>query len=142
MSKINENENMDVNTNLTTDRNDPGFWRDAWQQLRLVFYLLTDSEVPFYLKLVPFLSFIYLLWPLDFISVVPVVSGLDDITILLVGAKVFIELAPQHVVIKHLNYIREQDGYAPIEEDIKSQMPGDDQDIIEGQIIIEEKDPA
>ena len=131
---------MNSNTNFSSDRNDPGFWRDAWQQLRLVFYLLTDPDVPFYLKLLPFLSILYLLWPLDLISVVPVVSGLDDITILLVGAKVFIELAPQPIVIKHLNFIREQDGFSPIVEYGKNQGQDDEQEIIEGEIIIDEKD--
>ena len=144
MSNNSENETMNVSANISADRKDPGFWRDAWQQARLVFYLLTDSEVPFYLKLLPFLSFLYLLSPIDLIpaAIVPVVGTLDDITILLVGAKVFVELAPQHVVIKHLNHIRAQDGYSPIAEDFQENMPVDDQDIIEGEIIIEEKDPV
>ena len=143
MSNKSENDNMNASAEINSDRNDPGFWRDAWQQARLVFYLLTDSEVPFYLKLLPFLSVLYLLSPIDLIpaAIVPVVGTLDDITILLVGSKIFIELAPQHVVIKHLNYIRVQDGYSPIEEDYEN-LTDDDQDIIEGEIIIEEKDPA
>lgn len=144
MSNDSENETMNASANISTNRNDPGFWRDAWQQARLVFYLLTDAEVPFYLKLLPFLSFLYFLSPIDLIpaAIMPVVGSLDDITILLVGAKVFVELAPQHVVIRHLNHIRAQDGYSPIAEDSQENMPDDDQDIIEGEIIIEEKDPA
>lgn len=145
MTENSENENMNPNTSLATDRKDPSFWREAWQQIRLVFYLLKDKEVPFYLKLLPFASLLYFLSPVDLIPGVlfPIVGSLDDITILLVGTKVFIELAPQHVVIKHLNTIRAQDGYSAIEEDFKNQMSANEsKNIIEGEIIFEEKDPT
>jgi uncharacterized membrane protein YkvA (DUF1232 family) len=133
MTENSENEKMSANTNISTDRRDPSFWREAWQQARLVFYLLRDPEVPFYLKFVPFVAFLYLLWPFDLLPAIPV----DDITFLLVGGKVFIELAPQHVVIKHLNAIREKDGYSPLEEESKDAKPSkEDQQIIEGEIII------
>lgn len=138
MNESGENNNMTANTASTNDRRDPGFWREAWQQARLVFYLLRDPEVPFYLKFVPFLAVLYLLWPLDLLPTVP----LDDITFLLVGGKVFIELAPQHVVVKYLNIIREKDGYAPIDDDNLINNSKSDQDIIEGEIVIEEKDPT
>ena len=56
--------------------------------------------------------------------------------VLLVGAKVFIELAPQHVVIKHLNRIRETEGYSPIEEpEIKMGTAVSNDNVIEGEII-------
>lgn len=109
--KNNKVENMSADSILPINRNDPGFWRDAWQQARLVLHLLRDSDVPFYLKLMPFLTLIYLISPIDLLP-----GGFDDATILLVGAKVFIELVPQHVVIKHLNRIRQAEGYDPIEE--------------------------
>ncbi|MBL1130967.1 MAG: hypothetical protein D8M54_21040 [Chloroflexi bacterium] len=132
-----ENEMKPMNTTisaLSTDRRDPGFWREAWQQARLVFRLLFDREVPFYLKFLPFLAVFYVIWPIDLLPTVP----LDDITVLLVGAKVFIELAPQHVVVKHLNQIRAADGYDPIEEpgmEKGTAVTGDDIKIIEGEII-------
>ena len=135
MAEQNNKEPMTMNTTtaLTTDRRDPGFWREAWQQARLVLRLLFDREVPFYLKFLPFLAVFYVIWPIDFLPTVP----LDDVTILLVGAKVFIELAPQHVVIKHLNQIRAADGYSPIEEPgvEKDTAVSDDINIIEGEIV-------
>lgn len=132
MTNKEEQTPMNTTTALSTDRRDPGFWREAWQQARLVFYLLLDREVPFYLKFLPFLAVFYVLWPLDLLPSLP----LDDVTVLLVGAKVFIELAPQHVVLKHLNRIREAEGFSPIEEseiDAGTAVPNDH--IIEGEII-------
>ena len=100
---------------IAEKRNDPGFFREAWQQVRLVYYLLRDPEVPFYLKLLPFTAVLYLLWPVDILTdFVPVLGQLDDLTALLVSSKVFIEMAPQHVVVRHMDQIRTADGYDPI----------------------------
>jgi uncharacterized membrane protein YkvA (DUF1232 family) len=98
-------------------RKDPGFFRDVWQQARLVYYLLRDPEVPFYLKLVPFAAVIYLLWPVDFLpDLVPVLGQLDDLTALLVSSKVFIEMAPPHVVARYMEQIRVSDGFSATED--------------------------
>lgn len=94
-----------------------GFWREVWQQTRLVFRLLRDPEVPIYLKVVPFIGLFYVIMPIDFISdFVPVMGQLDDLTALIVGAKVFIELAPTHVVDRLMQEIRIQDGYETVIE--------------------------
>jgi len=134
---------MNVETTLTTNRHDPKFLREAWQQVRLVFYLLRDPEVPFFLKLLPFMAVLYLLWPIDLITdVLPFFGQLDDLTALLVGGKVFIELAPQHVVIKHLNSIREKDGYDPlsdVEVDMKTAVDNVTESIVIDGEVIEEK---
>lgn len=95
-------------------RKDPGFFREVWQQIRLVYYLLRDPEVPFYLKLVPFVAVVYLFWPVDFLpDILPFLGQLDDFTALLVGSKVFIELAPPHVVARYMDEIRAADGFGP-----------------------------
>jgi len=95
-------------------RTDPGFFREVWQQARLVYALLRDPEVPFYLKLLPFTAVLYLLFPFDLIpDLLPGLGQLDDLTVLFVGAKVFVELAPPHVVARHLDQIRKSDGFSP-----------------------------
>lgn len=95
-------------------RKDPGFFREAWQQARLVYHLLRDRDVPFYLKLVPFVAVVYILWPVDFLpDLVPFLGQLDDLTALLVGSKVFIELAPPHIVARYMDEIRTADGFGP-----------------------------
>lgn len=114
---------MEMDSSLTKENlnkkqvKDPGFFRELWQQVRLVFYLLRDPDVPFYLKFLPFLSVVYLLWPLDFVTdIAPVLGQLDDFAILLAGFKIFIELAPPDVVARHLDTIRVKDGFAPLAE--------------------------
>lgn len=129
MNKEIRKTDMDTTTTLADNRRDPGFWREVWQQARLVFSLLGDREVPFYLKILPFLTLIYLVSPIDLFP-----GGFDDMTVLLVGGKVFIELAPQHVVVKHLNAIRLRDGYGTIEE-AEAATAVENEIIIEGEII-------
>lgn len=110
-------EKQDMESALTTQQKDPGFWREVWQQMRLVVRLLRDPEVPFYLKFVPFVGLLYLVFPFDFVTdFAPIIGQLDDITALIVGAKVFIELAPPTVVARHLHEIRVADGYESVVE--------------------------
>ncbi|GJM40627.1 MAG: hypothetical protein DHS20C20_09090 [Ardenticatenaceae bacterium] len=107
---------MNIET-IAGKRNDPGFFREVWQQARLVYFLLRDPEVPFYLKLLPFTAVIYLLWPFDLLpDMVPVLGQLDDLTALLVSSKVFIELAPPHVVSRYMDEIQMHDGFAGADE--------------------------
>lgn len=101
---------------LNNKAKQPGFWREIWQQARLVVRLVRDPEVPFYLKFLPFLAVAYVLFPLDLISdFVPLLGQVDDGMVLLVGSKLFIELSPRTAVNRHMQAIREQDGYAPDE---------------------------
>lgn len=117
-------------------RKDPGFFREVWQQARLVYYLLRDPAVPFYLKLLPFAAVIYLLWPVDFLpDLLPFVGQLDDLTAILVSSKVFIEMAPPHVVARYMAQIRTADGYGPEDEmkekiiiDPQPDLPGNEKD--------------
>ena len=108
-----------MKSELSTKMKEVGFWREILHQIRLVFYLVRDPEVPFYLKLLPFIGFVYLLSPIDLVPDVFVGLGqLDDLTVLLVGSKIFIELAPPHLVAKHRQAIRASDGFAN-SDDIK-----------------------
>lgn len=112
MSEKAEKE-KNMNAKAETLKKDFGFWRDLWQQARLVYALLRDPDVPIYLKVIPFTAVIYLLVPLDLIPDFALGLGqLDDLTAILVLSKVFIELAPQRLVDYHLNQIRVQDGLA------------------------------
>lgn len=86
---------------------DLGFFAELWRQVRLVFYLIKDRDVPIYLKLLPFLGIFYILFPIDFITdFVPVLGQLDDLTIMVIGLKVFIEMAPTQVVERYLTQMR------------------------------------
>jgi uncharacterized membrane protein YkvA (DUF1232 family) len=98
-----ENEMNAAQHPLAVDKTDLNFWQEFWSQLRLVWFLFWDRDVPIYLKLLPVLAIIYALSPIDLIPDVIIGLGqLDDLTMLLVGGKVFIELAPPQVVARHL----------------------------------------
>jgi uncharacterized membrane protein YkvA (DUF1232 family) len=112
MKEEKSSSNREVDSILAEKVEEAGFWREIWQQLRLVYYLLRDPEVPFYLKLLPFAGIVYLLFPFDLLTdFAPVLGQVDDITALLISSKVFIELAPPAVVARHMQAIREQDGF-------------------------------
>lgn len=129
---------------------EPGFWREMWQHSRLVMRLMRDREVPFYLKILPVAGLGYALFPFDLLpDLMPVIGQLDDVTALLVSSKLFIELAPPSVVARHLQSIRESDGYvAFVPEDSPSLTSADDelaQAIIidvEHEVVVEKNEEA
>lgn len=100
-------EVADKNKSATDNLKNTGFLSELWRQVRLVFYLLKDREVPIYLKVLPVIGILYTLFPIDIITdFVPVLGQLDDLTILLIGAKVFIEMAPPQVVARYMAQMR------------------------------------
>jgi uncharacterized membrane protein YkvA (DUF1232 family) len=107
---IEQEENQEsMDSTLTKNLSDQGFWREMWHQIKLAWYLFKSPEVPLYLKVLPALAIIYVLIPTDLIpDVFPVIGQLDDLTALIVGAKVFIELAPQDVVNRRIRSMRPQ----------------------------------
>lgn len=136
MSEKEENT-MESHNELTTQENQPGFMSELWQQARLLYRLFLDPEVPIYIKLLPVAALAYLIFPFDFLpDVIPGFGQLDDLTILIVGAKMFIELAPQDVVDRYLDEMRA--GYkARNSNENEDDNGAGDQDIIDG-IIVEE----
>lgn len=122
-----------MESTLTTDVKDDGFWKEIWRQVRLVWHLLRSPEVPIYLKLVPLAAVIYALIPTDLVpDFLPVLGQLDDVTALLVGAKVFIELSPQDAVARHVQAMRNQ--ASPPEVDDGTAAPAGD---IDAAIVID-----
>lgn len=86
---------------------DPGFFGELWEQARLVYYLMRDPNVPIFLKTLPFVGLVYFFFPFDFITdLVPVVGQLDDITLMIIGSKIFIEMAPPPVVAHYIRQMR------------------------------------
>jgi uncharacterized membrane protein YkvA (DUF1232 family) len=77
--------------------------QDAARQVRLAWRLFWDQRVPLWTKLIPPAALAYMLFPLDIIPDIVVGLGqLDDIAVLLIGIKLFVELAPPDVVHEHL----------------------------------------
>jgi len=78
--------------------------KDAVRQLRLAWRLFLDHRVPVWTKIVPPAALAYVLSPVDILSDIPPMglNQLDDVAVMLLGVKLFIELAPPEVVREHL----------------------------------------
>jgi uncharacterized membrane protein YkvA (DUF1232 family) len=79
-----------------------GMLRDLVLRLKLIARLMGDRRVNPFIKLLPVASLAYLVFPFDLISVIPGVSALDDVAIVSLGAYMFIEFCPPHVVQEHM----------------------------------------
>ena len=92
---------------------------------RLVWRLLRDPDVSAWLKTIPLASLLYLLFPFDFLPDLALGLGqLDDIAIILLGLKLFIELSPQEVVRHHLREMSSVSGsYRVVDDEEPSQEP-------------------
>ena len=91
---------------------------------RLVWRLLRDQDVPAWLKMIPPATLLYLLFPIDFIPDPALGLGqLDDIGVILLGLKLFIELSPQEVVRHHLREMSSVPGSYRVVDEEPSQEP-------------------
>lgn len=79
-----------------------GFLGEVMDQIRLVWRLLTDSNVPIWAKLIPPLAIFYLISPIDLLpDPVLGLGQLDDLAVILLGLKLFVEMCPKGVVQHH-----------------------------------------
>ena len=68
------------------------------QQLLVLYYGMTDSRTPFYVKIPALVSLLYLISPIDFIpDFIPFAGYLDDLIIVPLLLKISIKLLPQQV---------------------------------------------
>lgn len=81
-----------------------GFFNGLLKQGRLGWRLLQDGRVPGWVKLIPVAGFLYLLSPIDLIPdwVLPGLGELDDIMILILALKMFVDFSPPGIVTEHL----------------------------------------
>ena len=80
-----------------------GFLGEIFGQLRLVWRLLNDPEVPLWVKLVPPLAILlYIFSPVDIVpDPILGLGQLDDLAVILLGLKLFVEMSPRGVVQRH-----------------------------------------
>jgi uncharacterized membrane protein YkvA (DUF1232 family) len=73
---------------------------DLVRQLRLVWRLLRDGQVPNWVKTIPLLALLYLLSPIDLVPdwLIPGLGELDDLAVLFLSLKLFVDLSPQTLV--------------------------------------------
>lgn len=74
-----------------------GLFNQVGQRVKLIVRLLKDPRVSPLLKLLPLGSLVYLLVP----DLAP--GPLDDAAIIWIGAYLFVELCPPHIVQEHMD---------------------------------------
>jgi len=80
-----------------------GILADIVRQARLAWRLMLDPRVPLWVKMIVPASLVYLISPIDFIpDVIPGLGQLDDLAIVVIGVKLFIELCPTEIVRQHM----------------------------------------
>lgn len=121
-------ENKDPNQ-LPAKPPDTTLFKSFIRQLRLIWRLFKDGRVPIWMKAVPFASLVYLLFPTDIVPDILLGLGqLDDMAVLALGLRLFVELAPPAVVQEHLDALIAEahqwqviDGEAEVLDDPESE---------------------
>lgn len=114
------------------------FFRETIQQVKLVYNLILDNRVPLATKLIPVLSLAYLISPVDFLpDVIPVITQLDDLAVVMLGLRFFLELAPPEVVREHLKRIT-QSSHWTVTDQPPAERPKTEGDVVDGQYRPEE----
>jgi uncharacterized membrane protein YkvA (DUF1232 family) len=93
---------MADNKNMLDPKN-KGFFQDLVLQFKLILRLMGDPKVNFLLKLLPIVSILYTVVPIDLFPeiAVPVLGYLDDAAVLWLGLTLFVSLCPDEVVKSH-----------------------------------------
>lgn len=110
-----ENNMNSADTPLSNNpERDLGFFAELLHQIRLVWYLLKDKDVPAYLKLIPFAALVYLVVPTDIIpDFLPGLGQLDDLGVIVLGLKMFLNLSPKEIVDYYLAEMKGLNPQAP-----------------------------
>ncbi len=85
------------------DSKNSGFIQDLLRQVKLIYKLMGDKRISFFLKLLPVFSIVYLVSPVDLAPglALPVIGALDDAAILWLGTTLFLSLCPEEIVQEH-----------------------------------------
>ena len=81
-----------------------GILAEIIKNIKLIWRLLNDRRVSPGLKMIVPATLLYLLFPIDIIpDIAPGLGQLDDIAVILLGLKLFVEMCPSEVVRQHLD---------------------------------------
>lgn len=107
------------------------FIRETIQQAKLIYNLMLDQRVPALSKLIPLASLAYLFFPVDVIPDLFVGLGqLDDLAIVMLGLRFFLELAPADVVREHLKRLAQAGHWSVADNQPSSENKAED--VIDG----------
>lgn len=78
--------------------------------LYLCWRLLRDPRVSPWAKLIPLAALGYAISPADFLSdwALPGIGALDDITVILVAARLFLAITPRRIILDHLHWLAQR----------------------------------
>lgn len=80
----------------------PESWRDAVDDVRLVFSMMRDPRVPLQAKAIPALATLYVLSPIDFIPAwIAFLGQLDDLAVMILAVRTFKRMVPADLVAEH-----------------------------------------
>jgi uncharacterized membrane protein YkvA (DUF1232 family) len=81
-----------------------GILAEIIKNIKLIWRLLNDRRVSPWFKMIVPATLLYLLFPVDIIpDIAPGLGQLDDIAVILLGLKLFVEMCPSEVVRQHLD---------------------------------------
>jgi uncharacterized membrane protein YkvA (DUF1232 family) len=94
---------MTIQKRASDPKETAGILADIIKNARLTWRLLRDDRVLPWLKAIPFAALLYVLSPID-LAPDPILGlgQLDDLAIVLLGVKLFIDLCPEEIVRQHL----------------------------------------
>jgi uncharacterized membrane protein YkvA (DUF1232 family) len=112
------------------------FFRNLILQARLVWLLMGDARVPLWIKGLPLGALAYLIAPFDF-DFVPILGYADDVVVLTMGLKLFIDLCPANVVEEHMRSLtgNNSSDWEVKKQSDKSRVNSTDSDEIETTVI-------
>lgn len=95
---------MDESSPLSSLTETAGFLGGLVKQVRLVWRLLNDKRVSEWVKLIPLAGVIYFLSPIDLIPdlMFPGLGELDDLAVILLSLRLFVNTCPPGIVREHL----------------------------------------
>src|SRR5919202_6590784 len=86
----------------TNANSGPSALSELIKNAQLAWRLLSDPRVPLTTKLIPAGALVYVLSPLDLIpDLIPILGQLDDIGVILLALRYFIQFSPADVVEEH-----------------------------------------
>jgi uncharacterized membrane protein YkvA (DUF1232 family) len=112
------------------------FFRNLILQARLVWLLMGDGRVPLWIKGLPIGALVYLISPLDF-DMIPILGYADDVVVLTMGLKLFIDLCPADVVEEHMRSLtgRNSSDWEVKKQSDKNRVGNTDSDELETTVI-------
>ena len=103
-----------------------GWLKDFFGHFRLAWELLWDDRVPFITKIIPILTLLYVISPVDLIPgmVVPGLGQLDDLAVFLIGLRLFVDVCPPALVTEHQEDMQREMTAAPeVEQPVDNSQP-------------------